>query len=253
MGCNKSPNERDDQMLEESARGENCISDSKILEEVRPEWEKIAGKELGLQKDELRNRELVEERIRERFIREIAKEDGLPYQVAFEKSSEEFVKEAEIRIKEYKNALSEGRANKIVEKIGVEGSEKLCNLMGYKPLLTDSQKGWKQGFDSVWQDPRSEKIVVVEAKGGWSERGMTKSGEPQGTLRWVYGAANRTLYSEKASEAEKETAKRVLKALPQGQVRIETIRVVHNEGVPKEVKIEKIEEVVPFSQKENNF
>jgi hypothetical protein len=233
MGCTLEPNERDEKMIEGSTRGENCLSDAKLIEEVESEIENIAKKELGLQKEEIGNRKLVEERIRQRFIHKTAQEDGIDLHLISQELSEKVEQYKEINLEHTERA-------EIAEKVGVEGIEKLCELMGYQPYLRDSQKTFPQSFDSVWKDPKTNKIVIVESKTFKSKRKMGY-GAKQGTLRWAYGAARRMLYSKKSSKIERETAKMILKELEKGNCRMETIRL--NE---KEIKIEK-EEVVKFS------
>ncbi|RLC80353.1 MAG: hypothetical protein DRI61_05930 [Chloroflexi bacterium] len=53
MGCGNEPNERDDQMLEESARGENCNLDPKIEEEWRSSQTQEAKQELFKEIDKI--------------------------------------------------------------------------------------------------------------------------------------------------------------------------------------------------------
>lgn len=249
-GCNQEPTEEIDRMLDEAAKGLPELFEknwAEVLEEVKPEVEKevekLAEKELGLQREEVNNRELVEERIRGRFAHICASEDGINCQLISQNSPAEFGRENRAVAKEYTACSRKYERNQLVERIGVIGAERLCEMMGYQPLQKDKQKGCRHYLDSVWQDPRTNEVVVVEEKGGQSQPSELKSGEKQGTIMYAVDRARGVLISKTTSEVEKTAAHIVLLAHKKITLRCELIRTTHQEGTPGTVKIESTDAV----------
>jgi hypothetical protein len=236
MGCGNELSESDDKAVEESINGENCEPAPNLS--PHPSLpsedfaERIAREELGLSKEELGNRELVEERIRQHAVRTWAEED----RIALDLLSEEVYEKAI----EYKT--SDEKDKEEAQKIGERINEIYRELAGYEPLLKSSQKTIPQSFDSVWWDSIKNQVVISEEKTFGSRCNYTRYGK-QGTIMWAYGAAEYLLKSQKATRMEKEVAEKIKIELERGNVRVEIVRV--NE---KGLKIESKQEVIKFNE-----
>jgi hypothetical protein len=273
MGCSNAANDQDAQMLEQAARGASSGIDPTLLVGdvaaqvpavlesivgqmlpflppstfIRPQLVDFAERELGLKGTDGANRQLFQERLSEQFVREAAKADGVPYHSLFEKAPP-FVISKEAVATFYRSSSLKDK-DVMSQRLGEEASERLCRLMGYKPVLTGDAKGWTQGMDSVWFDPHKNQIVVVEAKGGDSRAKMAR-GWRQGELFKALEDARATLKSDKPSHLEKEVAENICRLVPLGQVRVELIQAKHVAGIPTMVVIKKVREVINFRDDE---
>jgi hypothetical protein len=136
------------------------------------------------------------------------------------------------------------------EKAAQAGAEAYARQMGYTPVLE-----WKdaserpQGFDAVYEDAHGN-LVVIEAKSNNSPRHTNASGVVQGTIPWVTEVASKiwpgcTQGRGTSNEKECETAGRILQVIPQKRVRIETVRVFHDQGKLDRVKVVCVDGVLP--------
>ncbi|MBQ2821089.1 MAG: hypothetical protein IJF17_05825 [Thermoguttaceae bacterium] len=141
-------------------------------------------------------------------------------------------------------AGDQGR-NPLVEEIGEEGAERLAKERGWTKVLGKEHKtpSHRQGFDQVWKSADGH-VHVIEAKGGTSPLG-TGYGFRQGTPEWAVRAAEDTLRSGKAGEAEKQAARMVLKAAEEGKMSVHVVRTEHVLGKPKMPKWESMKSCTP--------
>jgi len=136
---------------------------------------------------------------------------------------------------------------KQVEQFGEDGVKFLAEKNGWQAILTPADKGSRrQGFDYVYRSANN--TIVVEAKGGKSPLG-TGYGSRQGTPEWAVKAAEATLKSNAATEADKQAAKIVLKAAREGKLDVAVIRTEHVHGVPKTPVLEPMMKSTPTSIK----
>ena len=126
---------------------------------------------------------------------------------------------------------------KIAEEIGERGAAWRMQRRGLKPLLKNGDKALPQGADQVWTNPKTGRVIVVEAKGGTSKP-VRAYGHLQGSSEWSVEAAKRMLSSDNATRAEKEAAQEVLEAASEGNLRAEVIRTIHVQGKPTAVMVD---------------
>ena len=124
------------------------------------------------------------------------------------------------------------------EKIGEQGRARFAAERGWTQLLGSRNRGIKQGPDSVYWDPRSGRVRVLEAKGGTSQvKPGYKSWQDKNT--YSIGAAQRLLQSSNATEPTKVEAARVIVAAQQGRLSTGVVRTLHSLGKPKEPTLAK--------------
>lgn len=134
---------------------------------------------------------------------------------------------------------------KLVEQIGEDGADRVCNEKGWSKLLGKEHKtsAHSQGFDQVWKSADG-RIHVVEAKGGSSTVDWGY-GCRQGTPEWAVKAAEKTLGNHAATEMEKEAARTVLKAASEGKLSVHVIRTEHLLGQPGRTVWESMSKCTP--------
>jgi RHS repeat-associated protein len=121
------------------------------------------------------------------------------------------------------------------EKAAQAGAEAYARQMGYDPVLEWKDSSERpQGFDAVYKDAYGN-LVVIEAKSNNSPRHVNASGAVQGTIPWVVEVASKIwpacTQGEGTSNAKEcETAGKILQAIPEKRVRVETVRVFHDQG-----------------------
>ena len=125
---------------------------------------------------------------------------------------------------------------RLSEGIGEVGAGKFARGRGWKLIMNGKNSSLPQGFDQVYSS-FDDVIHVVEAKGGTSQLGRGY-GYLQGTPEWAVKAAERTLKSTKASVAEKEAARAVLKAARSGRLQVHVVRTNHVLGKPTTTVVE---------------
>ncbi len=134
----------------------------------------------------------------------------------------------------YGKQWMEGEINRnlLAEEIGEEGAQRTAEQKGWTKILGKEHKtpSHPQGFDQVWRSSDG-KIHVIEAKGGTSTLEMGY-GYKQGTPEWAVKAGESTLTSNKATAAEKEAAKTVLKAAGENKLTVDVVRTKTNLGKP---------------------
>ncbi|MCA9281435.1 MAG: hypothetical protein H6812_08910 [Phycisphaeraceae bacterium] len=124
----------------------------------------------------------------------------------------------------------------IAEQLGEAGAREYARARGWTPLVDGTASTFRQGFDQVWQDAAGL-VHVVEAKGGTSALN-SGYGFRQGTAEWAVKAAEATIKSPSASEAERSAAKRVLQAAKRGEMQVHVIRTPHVLGEPGAAVVE---------------
>ena len=133
-------------------------------------------------------------------------------------------------------AASPEQRVKLAEQLGEDGARQLARSKGWQPIVDGTGSTFRQGFDQVYR-AADDLIVVVEAKGGVSPLGHAY-GHPQASPEWSVKAAEQTIKSPKASAAEKEAAKSVLRAAREGRLRTVVIRTRHVLGEPMAATLE---------------
>ncbi|MDM8561046.1 hypothetical protein [Candidatus Parabeggiatoa sp. HSG14] len=123
-----------------------------------------------------------------------------------------------------------------IEKIGDAGARQYAHRMNFEPLF-QGKPGQGKGFDQVYRS--GKQIVVVEAKGGGSPL-KQYYGYTQGTGKYSFEVAKRTLSSPTATQTEKQAAKEVIKAYKNGRLVVQVARTKHVDGTPKGTTIETI-------------
>lgn len=147
---------------------------------------------------------------------------------------------------EWLNASLDQRV-KLAEELGEAGARRFAAAKSWEPVLDSADKALRQGFDQVYRSADGM-IHVVEAKGGGSPLG-TGYGFPQGSPEWAVKAAEATLNSKTATEAEKQAAKIVLEAAAKGKLNVHVIRTEHVLGTPGIPKLESTVKVTPQAMK----
>jgi hypothetical protein len=127
----------------------------------------------------------------------------------------------------------------IAEQIGEEGARQYARSQGWEPIFDGKGRTVPQGFDMVYRDPRTGKIIVLEAKGGTSPLGRGY-GHLQGTRSWAVSAAEQVLHNPATSAAEKEAAKSIIEAARNSQLEVRVVRTEHVLGSPKNPVVEKV-------------
>lgn len=125
----------------------------------------------------------------------------------------------------------------ISEALGEEGARQLARARSWAPLQNGHGTTLRQGLDQVYR-ANDGTIHVLEAKGGGSPMNRAY-GYTQGSQGWAIKAAERTVKSSRASAAEKEAAKAVLKAASRGELQVHIVRTRHVLGEPGVPIIEK--------------
>jgi len=127
-------------------------------------------------------------------------------------------------------AASINERSRWAEKIGEQGRARFAAERGWTPLLGSRNRGIKQGPDSVYWDPRSGRVRVLEAKGGTSQ---VKRGYESWQDKNTYSirAAERLLRSSNATKPAKVGAARVIVAAQQrGGLATGVVRTDHVYG-----------------------
>ncbi|MYE98969.1 MAG: hypothetical protein F4234_02080 [Gammaproteobacteria bacterium] len=128
-------------------------------------------------------------------------------------------------------SASLGDRVKIAELIGEEGVEQYASTQRMKQLLGPRNRSIAIGPDSVYWNPASGKVSVLEAKGGSSQPKLTY-GARQGTNANTIRSARGILHTSRAALSEKFQAARVLKAAQSGHLETAVVRTQHVLGTP---------------------
>ncbi len=128
-------------------------------------------------------------------------------------------------------AASLGDRVAIAQIIGEEGVEQYASTRRMKQLLGPRGRSVPFGPDSVYWNPASGKVSVLEAKGGSSQPKWTY-GSRQGTNTNTIRSAKGILQSRGAAMTEKLQAARVIKAAQSGHLESAVIRTQHVLGSP---------------------
>ena len=134
------------------------------------------------------------------------------------------------------------------KRIGENGARQYAHEQGWEPIFDGNGRKIPQGPDMVYQDPKTGKVIVVEAKGGTSPLGRGY-GYEQGTPEWAVKSAEQVLHNPNASAAERRAAEAVIKAAAEGNLEVHTVRTEHVLGEPKPPKVEKIAKCTPEAQR----
>lgn len=132
---------------------------------------------------------------------------------------------------------------RLAEELGEAGAKRFAAAKGWEPILTNTDKAMRQGFDQVYRSGDGL-IHVVEAKGGTSSLG-NGYGYRQGTTEWAVKAAEKTLKNHAATEAEKFAAREVLKAAANGKLNVHVVRTPHVLGKPGATVVESMLKTTP--------
>jgi len=137
----------------------------------------------------------------------------------------------------------------IVEQIGEDGAERVCQEKGWSKVLGKESKtsAHRQGFDQVWKSVDG-RVHVIEAKGGASTVDYGY-GFRQGTPEWAVKAAEKTLGNHAATEVEKEAARAVLNAASEGRLSVHVIRTSHYLGKPTQTVWESMTKCTPEAER----
>ncbi len=135
-------------------------------------------------------------------------------------------------------ATPEERIN-LAEQIGEHGARQYARSQGWEPIFDGQGRTVPQGPDMVYRDPRTGKVIVLEAKGGTSPLGQGY-GHPQGTRSWAVAAAERILHHPNASPAEKAAAEAIIDAAQHSKLEVQVVRTEHVLGRPKPPVVEKV-------------
>jgi hypothetical protein len=132
----------------------------------------------------------------------------------------------------------------ISESIGEAAMTFEARAHGYQTLLSPgTASGTPQGFDAVYYDRSTDTYVIAEAKGGYVGKGLDYilgSGYRcrQGTLDWVWRAAEQILTSGTTNSKEQQVAQQIMNRLRVNQeggrasVRVEVFHTAHTRGMP---------------------
>ncbi len=119
----------------------------------------------------------------------------------------------------------------IAQAIGEEGVEKYASTQRLKQLLGPRGRSVPIGPDSVFLNPTSGKVLVLEAKGGSSQLNWTY-GTRQGTNSNTIRSAAGILRSNSASLMDKQQAARVIVAARNRHLETGVIQTRHVLGTP---------------------
>ena len=119
------------------------------------------------------------------------------------------------------------------EKMGEQGRARFAAERGLTKLLGSRNKTINQGPDSVYRDPRSGRVVVLEAKGGGSPLKWSFNSRQGTNVNTVRSAKNVILrYRRSADRAMKVQMARVILAAEKGQLDTGVIRTRYVLGRP---------------------
>ena len=114
-------------------------------------------------------------------------------------------------------------ANSQAERIGTQGVAKYAAERGWIKLLGAQGRGISQGPDFVYLDPFSNRVRVIEAKGGSSQPKRTYDSR-QGTNTNTIRSAQFVLKSARASQREKWAAALVIRAAQKKRLETGVVR-----------------------------
>lgn len=114
-------------------------------------------------------------------------------------------------------------ANSQAERIGTRGAAKYAAEQGWIKILGARGRGISQGPDFVYLDPFSNRVRVIEAKGGSSQPKRTY-GSMQGTNTNTIRSAQFVLKSARASQREKWAAALVIRAAQKKRLETGVVR-----------------------------
>ena len=117
---------------------------------------------------------------------------------------------------DYNRASTEER-RRISQLQGERGAARYAAGQRWRTLLSPHGQWLPTGPDSVYWDPQSGRVRVIEAKGGAGRTGVSY-GARQGTNKNTIRSAARVLISRGASRHEKLQAARIIKAAQRGQL-----------------------------------
>ncbi len=117
-------------------------------------------------------------------------------------------------------------ANSQAERIGTQGAARYATERGWVKLLGARGRGISQGPDFVYLDPFSNRVRVIEAKGGSSQPKWTY-GSRQGTNTNAIRSAQFVLKSARASQREKWAAALVIRAAQKKRLETGVVRTPH--------------------------
>ncbi len=133
-------------------------------------------------------------------------------------------------------AATPNERTRLAEALGEDGGRAMAKAKGYEPVFDGIGRTLPQGPDAVYRAADGRRIVY-EYKGGSGQLGHAY-GHPQGSTEWAVESAKRVLRSPKASKAELEAAREVLKAAARGQLEVHVIRTSHVLGEPTAAVLE---------------
>ena len=115
------------------------------------------------------------------------------------------------------NRASSGERRSISQFQGERGAARFATGQRWKTLLNPHGHRLIVGPDSVYSDPQSGRVRVIEAKGGAGRTSVSYSTR-QGTNKNTIRSAARVLTSPRANLNEKLQAARIIKAAQRGQL-----------------------------------
>ena len=139
-----------------------------------------------------------------------------------------------------------GLPNTCTEAIGEEGAQLYAERKGWTKSLTAPDNGKsRQGFDQVWEDEKTGKLIVIEAEGRLSHSTVGKTlefkrshGFYKASTEWCIEICRSVLHSQKATEKSKETAALILQKISERKLEIRLIVTTHFRGVPIQTRTE---------------
>jgi hypothetical protein len=120
---------------------------------------------------------------------------------------------------------------RLAERIGNQGRARFAKEHGLVKLLGSQGRRIRQGPDSVYRDPGTGNVVVLEAKGGSSQLNRT-FGSLQGTNANTVSSAEFALKSSKTSLEEKRACAKIMVEAQRERLRTGVIRTRHVQGTP---------------------
>ena len=146
-----------------------------------------------------------------------------------------------------------GIPDKCTEAIGEEGAQLYAERIGWKKLLTAPDKGKsRQGFDQIWEDEKTGKVIVVEAKGrvcysaiGNSLEMKRSHGFYKPATEWCIEICKSEMRSKQATAKSKEAAALVLQKISEGKLESRLIVTSHSHGIPFMTRTESAVLTVP--------
>ena len=121
---------------------------------------------------------------------------------------------------------------RLAERIGTQGATRYATERGWVELLGTRGRGISQGPDFVHLDRSSNRVRVIEAKGGSSQPKWTY-GSRQGTNTNALRSARFVLKSPKASQLEKHLAARIIRAAQKNRLETGVVQTPHVLGKPE--------------------